>query len=31
MLWSINITPYSYPRKLEKKSKAHHDAINKTR
>jgi len=28
--WSINATPYSNPRILNRKTKAHHDANNKT-
>jgi len=27
--WSINATPYSYPRILKRKTKALHDAYNK--
>jgi len=27
--WSINATPYSYPRIFRRKTKAHHDANNK--
>ena len=31
MVWSISVTPYSYPNYSERKTKAHHDAINKTK
>jgi len=29
LLWSENITPYSYPKYLEQETGVHHDAINK--